>query len=519
LGFQPRPSGRRARRGHPAQRVAVPSVRRRLGLAMAVGIDELRSTACWQFRLGGDWQPFTLGASAAVEARHAMWVAGRGPALVRERSACGHLEYCVNFATMTQLSASTGIERPVRRDELYDRETVEELLRDLLRERRAREAAEAAAAGAAGAAVGQAGRRSRSSSCCPRASTGSYCAGAADAADVAASPQASGEERRAESESCDAEIQEGYAWADGVSAGDAPSAEAPVDDAPAGDSPVPRTELWHTLEPLEELSDRLFALPTHTLEEKPFELTPIAAVDPRRQLLEKYFLSNFEQHRRAMGEDVLCPRAEIEVKHVLEVYNPVAVQAYRNELALMRHRRRDGCTPVPGLDQALHVRTDLGGPQLNEVLLFHGTSWAASTGILHEGFDPRLHGLHAGAAFGGGSYFTPVASKADFYTRQMGESAAPANQNDPRTRVVLVGRVALGEVHQAAQYSQSLRRPPADASGRPLDSVMGLPSSSGGVLDFPELVVYKPSQVVPQFVICYRHKVGCGCRTCLLTAE
>jgi len=476
-------------------------------IAMAAAIDGLKPKVYWQFQLDSDWQPFTLGASAAVEARHAMWVAGLGPPLVREKSGCGQLEYVVDFSTMTQQSASLGVARPVRRDELYDRETVEALVLDLRRERRAREAAEAAAAEAASERVSG---TSPFASRCPSTAVGLQDGGATSVVTVSALTQAPGAERRAVGEDVESKVHVGDVWAGDASAGDAPATDSQMGDTQASDALALRSGAWRSLD---ELSDRLFALPSHMLADKPFEVTPLALVDPRRQWLENYFVSNFEQHRRSMGDDVLCPRAEIEVRHVMEVYNPLAVQAYRNELALMRQKRPDGCAPVEGLDQALHVRTDLGGPRLNEVLLFHGTSWAASTRILHEGFDPRLHGNHAGTAFGAGSYFTPVASKADFYTQQTGDSAAPPD-GDPRQRVVLVGRVALGEVHRAPHYTQSLRRPPSNTEGVPFDSVLGLPSSSGGVLDFPELVVYKANQVIPQFVICYRHKIGCRCRTC-----
>ena len=96
--------------------------------------------------------------------------------------------------------------------------------------------------------------------------------------------------------------------------------------------------------------------------------------------------------------------------------------------------------------------------------------------------------MNAGDAFGGGSYFTTRASKADFYT----EKLSPISS----LRQMLVARVALGEVSEATAFDSFLRCPPLDADGLRCDSVLGVPRSRGGCVDHDEFVVYERKQAV-----------------------
>jgi len=276
---------------------------------------------------------------------------------------------------------------------------------------------------------------------------------------------------------------------------------------------VPRREMWRSLE---ALADRLFALPSHTtvsfgqgIHRECAELVPIA---PRHQWLQSHFLASWRTHRRAYNSDEWCPEATIEVLCIAEVYNDVVATAYRQEVARIREVRLDDCTPVPELDAAVLVRTALGGPRLNEALLYHGCALETARNILNEGFDSRLGGANAGQAFGCGSYFTTVASKADFYT-DIAHDIAFENQHE--VRVILVARVALGEVCELSQYDRSLRRPPVGDDGLRHDAVLGVPRCRGGCVDHDEFVIYRSAQAVPQHFIACRHLPDCRCRTCI----
>lgn len=266
----------------------------------------------------------------------------------------------------------------------------------------------------------------------------------------------------------------------------------------------------------EELTDRAFALPSHrTLRAGAETFTKhcgcsrLGDADPRSQWLRQHFLASFKAHRFASNSVQVAPRAEIEICGVIEVYNPMLAQAYRHELDLISRKWPAGCEMVPELEGALRVRTDLGGPNLNEALLFHGCHWTSFTGILEEGLDCRLYGSNAGAAFGGGAYLSSVASKADFYT-----DTHASGKRQREHRVMLVVRAALGRVYEARHFNSTLARPPTDQQGVRYDSVMGVPRARGGSVDFDEFVVYKLGQAIPQFVLVYKHKPSCLCRTC-----
>eukprot|EP00929_Paragymnodinium_shiwhaense_P105209 TRINITY_DN70138_c0_g1_i1.p1 TRINITY_DN70138_c0_g1~~TRINITY_DN70138_c0_g1_i1.p1 ORF type:complete len:393 (-),score=59.25 TRINITY_DN70138_c0_g1_i1:253-1431(-) len=271
---------------------------------------------------------------------------------------------------------------------------------------------------------------------------------------------------------------------------------------------VPRRDMWRNLE---ALADRLFALPAHAL--SPDTTTPcvvedLSPSDPREQWLRSQFLSAWEPHRLAYNSAEMCERANIEVLLIVEYYNPQLASDYRYELSRMAAARSSAPDPVPELDNAIRVRTLLGGSSLNEALLYHGCPMEAMEAVSDEGFDPRLAGMNAGAAFGRGCYFTTRASKADYYTEPGIWKGLPG------FRFMLVSRVALGAVAEQTAYNKALVRPPANDSGASFHSVLGVPRLRGGCVDHDEFVVYERKQSVLQYIILYRHVDGCVCRTC-----
>eukprot|EP00931_Biecheleriopsis_adriatica_P064881 TRINITY_DN39559_c0_g1_i1.p1 TRINITY_DN39559_c0_g1~~TRINITY_DN39559_c0_g1_i1.p1 ORF type:complete len:584 (+),score=82.36 TRINITY_DN39559_c0_g1_i1:29-1753(+) len=267
---------------------------------------------------------------------------------------------------------------------------------------------------------------------------------------------------------------------------------------------------------LRSIAEWVFPLQSRSLPpERPYERQLLANNDPRRQWIEEYIQGSLHSHRVAYDSDEWCTPPQIEVVRVSEVINPLTNTAYTQQLAHMQEVWITDREPVPELARAIPIRTSWQGKRMNEVLLFHGCSWDALFGILREGFDPRLGGTNTGAAFGIGSYFTTVASKADGYTEKWGDwQRRPSCDIPMDLRCLLVARVALGEVHELRTADSSLRRPPTGPDDVRCDSVLGVPRGRGGCVDYDEFVIYKQSQATPQFIVDYKHMDNCNCRAC-----
>ena len=96
-------------------------------------------------------------------------------------------------------------------------------------------------------------------------------------------------------------------------------------------------------------------------------------------------------------------------------------------------------------------------------------------------------------------------SKSDIYT------TAKASGE----RAIFVMRACLGEVHETKAAMRSATRPPERPDGKgPLDSVRALTRPSGGSVDYPEFMVYKSGQVLPEYLIRYKHQSDCKCTHC-----
>ena len=83
-------------------------------------------------------------------------------------------------------------------------------------------------------------------------------------------------------------------------------------------------------------------------------------------------------------------------------------------------------------------------------------------------------------------------------------------------------RVALGEAFQAKEYMQDLRTAPCRKCGPKcrcdgfacFGSVFALTRESGGVLDYPEHIVYDARQMLPVMLVRYVHNYLCECAVC-----
>ena len=91
-----------------------------------------------------------------------------------------------------------------------------------------------------------------------------------------------------------------------------------------------------------------------------------------------------------------------------------------------------------------------GWVDMNEYLLYHGTSLCNAEQIVARGFDAQRGGESAGAMFGRGVYFAGNASKSDLYTtcdlcKDIGNHDFRKCRHAQGERCVLVTRVLLGE--------------------------------------------------------------------------
>ena len=164
-------------------------------------------------------------------------------------------------------------------------------------------------------------------------------------------------------------------------------------------------------------------------------------------------------------------------------------------------------------------RPEHGWNDMNEYLLYHGTSFGKSNGIAQSGLDAQRGGQATGAMFGRGVYFAQNASKSDLYTT-CSECATEKFQDcrHPQgERCILVCRVLLGESLVLKNSSAEIRsriRAPDRANGVPYDSITAACRRDGGAVDHMEFVVFKDPRMLVQFQVFYRHEADCSCSCC-----
>jgi len=254
----------------------------------------------------------------------------------------------------------------------------------------------------------------------------------------------------------------------------------------------------------------MFALPSYDtgiMRNPPKRFLPLPKSDPLFRRLCSHFLESW------YAPNVLSNEADVTVTGIFVVYNPVLAADYRQEVESMRQRNTCSHVPLatpPELDQAIQVCTDDYSGQkasVNEVLLYHGCDWDAASQIVEEGFNTGLAGENAGLELGHGTFLTPAASTADFYTKPYGWDEESGNEK--AGRVMFVSRVALGNVYCEKGHGNTARQGPPEG----YDSVL---------LGHDEFVAHRSAQMVPQYCVMYEHKSTCICRSCTIpdpTAE
>ena len=181
-----------------------------------------------------------------------------------------------------------------------------------------------------------------------------------------------------------------------------------------------------------------------------------------------------------------------------------------------------GCTPIAGIS-AFKCEVQPGWVDMNEYLLYHGTTLSNTEQIVARGFDAQRGGESAGAMFGRGVYFAENASKSDLYTtcdlcKSIGNHDFHKCRHAQGERCILVARVLLGESKTVknsvdAGGKDQIRAPQRD-DGSSYDSITALTKAEGGQLDHKEFVVFKDRQTLASFRIFYRHDSSCSCNGC-----
>lgn len=228
------------------------------------------------------------------------------------------------------------------------------------------------------------------------------------------------------------------------------------------------------------------------------------------RLVTRILLGSLQGHRlppHAEGA-AFCDPPILGIEHVESISNPALQHAYEAAMKFIINRHPHGCTTLPAEVEALQV-TGRGIRDINELFLWYGTSLDFADHTCVKGPDRRP------GIFGDGLYFAESASAADL------NAVLEAGDVDVRggVRCLLLVRVLLGEsvAVSSALHAETTRAPlrPSEQDGVACcDSVYGVTRSCGGVLDYPEHVVYNSAHALPVFRVYYRHDTLCRCCVC-----
>jgi len=132
--------------------------------------------------------------------------------------------------------------------------------------------------------------------------------------------------------------------------------------------------------------------------------------------------------------------------------------------------------------------------EINELLLFHGTSEDSANSIAKGGFDPTKASLMG--MYGAGTYC------ADYSCKSM-QYAKPST--DAGERVLIICRVLMGRAYHSKKTLQCHKEPPEDQKGQRYESVFAEEGkSNGGAQTHNEYVTYDASQVYPEYLVYIR---------------
>ena len=178
------------------------------------------------------------------------------------------------------------------------------------------------------------------------------------------------------------------------------------------------------------------------------------------------FHASMVKHRVSSRSGCWCCAPRVSVTRICELFHADKQQEYEQARRARCARGDNDCTRIHGMT-AMKCEVPPYWKDMNEYLLYHGTSFRKAEGILQTGFDPQRGGDMTGSMFGKGTYFAQNASKSDLYTTC--KECASDNFKECRhaqgERCILVARVLLGESFvETAPYC---RHEALDQSTRP----------------------------------------------------
>jgi uncharacterized coiled-coil protein SlyX len=194
----------------------------------------------------------------------------------------------------------------------------------------------------------------------------------------------------------------------------------------------------------------------------------------------------------------------LKVVHVLRNENVALWDRFatkRGDIYDARYRQKkldEKGVPGPG---GARTRVEVAMPKLmqstvstpaNEFYLFHGTSPDGAQAIFENGFDVRLAGSAAGAAFGKGSYFAECSSKSDEYAKE-GTGIMGKGQY-----ALLLCRVVCGNMRHVTDKDKAAH---SKTTAPEHHSLLGDREAAAGT--YREFIVYDGAQVYPEFAIIY----------------
>uniref|UniRef100_A0ACB8FNK2 Uncharacterized protein n=1 Tax=Sphaerodactylus townsendi TaxID=933632 RepID=A0ACB8FNK2_9SAUR len=142
------------------------------------------------------------------------------------------------------------------------------------------------------------------------------------------------------------------------------------------------------------------------------------------------------------------------------------------------------------LRQKEQMKKKNGGKEVDERLLFHGTSTSHLHEICGQNFDWRICGTH-GTLYGKGSYFAKDAIYSHRYCK-----------SDSRFQMMFVARVLVGDYIQGnVAYLRPPHRP--DQRNSFYDSCVDI------LLDPSIFVIFEKHQIYPEYIIEYRQASQC----------
>jgi len=241
--------------------------------------------------------------------------------------------------------------------------------------------------------------------------------------------------------------------------------------------------------------------------------------EPKYKALTEMFHASMVKHRVSSRSGCWCCAPRVSVTRICELFHADKQQEYEQARRARCARGDNDCTRIHGMT-AMKCEVPPYWKDMNEYLLYHGTSFRKAEGILQTGFDPQRGGDMTGSMFGKGTYFAQNASKSDLYTTC--KECASDNFKECRhaqgERCILVARVLLGESFVETAPTVDTKhwiKAPDQPNGTPHDSVTGACRADGGVVDHMEFVVFKESRMHVQFQIFYAHVASCNCSNCI----